>query len=482
MIVVKNKYLFYLSVITFVLMFFTALVINIGSIFISIYFIFESILIFLFLNLKKRNFLKFVINLKNIKLIKVFYIFIGFCILSVFLSLLYHYFSLSSFFTGIVGNLIFSIVFPYLLILYITSYVFKKKFTIKLFYLTIFFIFLIGIIEFFVFLYDIPFLKDCIDFLSRRRTLLGSSVSGIYEVTRYYIGIFPRIRAIFDEPASLSEFIFFISPFVYNYSLSSNKIFNLKNEQIFKKIFLSMMIFNIFFTGSPIYIILFIISTLICTYKQIYRFLKNNFLKVLFASLISILIIIFFVQGVLNINISETFIIRIINTLKSFGSYEYFSLLEPSLATRITCYINAFVLFLKHPILGVGYSSLVKALYIQLANSPVVLTEELSHRLINNSGFGFPMAYMFRLFAETGLIGVVLFLSFLGINFYYVNKLIKKFSGIDKIFLTSIKISLINLFIMSWYSNITYSHVWLVLAFIPSYYIYYKRLIKNIKE
>ena len=482
MVIIKYKYLFYFSVITFVLMFFTALVINIGSMFISFNIILESVLIFLFLNLKKRNLFKFIIALKHVKLLRVFYVFIAACLSSIFLSLFYDYFTLSSFFTGIVGNLIFSILIPYLLVIYITSYILKKDFTIKLFYLTIFFIFLIGIIEFFVFLYDIPLLKECIDFLSRRRSLLAASLSGSYDIVRPYIGMFPRIKSIFDEPAAFGEFIFFISPFVYNYSLSSHKIFNLKNEQILKKIFLGLMMFNIFFTGSPVYIILFVISTLMCIYKQIFQFIRRNFFKILLGCILFICLITFFIQDVLNINISETFIIRIIKTFKSFGSYEYFSLIEPSLATRITCYINAFVLFLKHPLFGIGYSSLAKALYTQLANSPVVLTGELSDRLLSGVNPGFPMAYMFRLFAETGLIGVVLFLSFLGINFYYVNKLIKKFSGIYRIFLTSIKISLINLFIMSWYSNITYSHIWLVLAFIPSYYIYYKRLIKNIKE
>ena len=483
MIKIKYKYLFYLSIITFVLMFFTALVINLGLIFVPVYFILESVIIFLILFLKKDKFFKFVLNIKNILVVKIFYTYIGVCILSLFISIIYHYFSLSSFLTGVIGNLIFAMLIPYLLVIYMATHIFEKKFFIKLFYISVFIIFLIGFLEFFIFLYDIPILKDCIDFLSRRRTVLSASLSGTYNVVRPYIGMLPRVRAIFDEPSTLSEFIFLISPFIYNYTLSANKLFNLKYEQTFKKIFLGLMWFNILLAGSPIYIMLFLLSTFICTYKKIYSFIINNFYKVIFIFTFIIATILCFIKGIYNINISETFIIRIFNTLKSFGSYEYFSLLEPSLATRITCYINAFVLFLKHPILGIGYTSLTKALYIQMLHSPVVLTAELSNKLLRDNGMGFPLAYMFRILAETGIVGSAIFLSFLGINFYYLNKLIKKFVGFDKIFLTSLKISLINLSIMMWYSSITYSHVWMVFAFIPSYYIFYKRtVICRIKE
>jgi O-antigen ligase len=171
-----------------------------------------------------------------------------------------------------------------------------------------------------------------------------------------------------------------------------------------------------------------------------------------------------------NLDISETFLNRVVITFKNIDNYEGLIAAEPSLATRIGLYVNYFILGLKNPILGIGYGNLTYLIDRQLALSPIPLTSELTARFTHNaqSTGGSPNIF-FRFLAETGIVGIIFLYLFFFSLITAINKNLPDYSGIEKEFLTGLKYFLIALIITSIYdSTLNHPINWIIIGIIQA--------------
>ena len=148
-------------------------------------------------------------------------IFFIWSIITIIFSIVRGNFFLGGFITSTLGGLICSVMLPCLFTLFITPKYINTKTFIKFLYFFFWFVFLLGILDFIIFYFDIPVLKEAITIFSNKRLLIYD----ITDVTRVFVGSFPRARSIFDEPSYLGYFIFVVSPIVYEWTLNKFKIF-----------------------------------------------------------------------------------------------------------------------------------------------------------------------------------------------------------------------------------------------------------------
>ncbi len=330
---------------------------------------------------------------------------------------------------------------------------FKKFFSI---FILLFWINLIGgFISFFGELFNITAISAIFDFFANKRiiytNLLGGDTSLVSSHTSFGI---PRLENLFEEPAQYAQFLLLLLPFAYTYARVPLKIS--KSKLINKIIRLTIVPFtwiSIILTLSPIYPIFAIILTVIYYLKHIINFIKKYFLLLL----IFIFAVIFIFSSV---DLSETYLSRIINVLTNIKSMQDFALVEPSLAARIIGAINAFCIFMQHPFAGVGVGNLPYVAYNQYLHSPVPLTIEIINKtkMLQEQGMGAFISggFFTTILAENGG-----FISFLW--FYFIYKLYKNAISIKNIcrtcndrlyylFSEGIRGSIIGIFILFFYS------------------------------
>ena len=200
--------------------------------------------------------------------------------------------------------------------------------------------------------------------------------------------------------------------------------------------------------------------------------------KLIFSKILLILIfpLTFILLYVTTIDLSNTYLSRIINVLTQIRSFEDFIQVEGSLASRVCCYINSFLLFLKHPISGVGIGNVTKYMVSQYQNSPIPLTPEIIIRsnisLSTSNTVTILKGFIYNFLAENGLIGFMILTSFL----YSLLKRIVKYS---KIFYQTKPIAkgiigcFIALFINAFYNLDTLSIYIYIIFSLGLSYIYY---------
>ena len=273
-------------------------------------------------------------------------------------------------------------------------------------------------------LFDLQFITDIFDFFANARILSTKSGLAIdLGASNYFAFGFPRLDNLFEEPGHYAKFLYLFLPLIYfagncKYRLYKNKYLNI----CLKKTIIPFTWLSIILTFSPIFLIYSLIITVLYFHKQLFLFIKKYF--IVFISLFLTIIITFS-----KIDLSETFLSRIINVLSRIKSFEDFILIEPSLATRFVCYINSIIVFIKHPFLGVGYENLITFMKDQMLNSPVPLTPELykklSFAIATNSKMYYSTGFIYYILAENGIIIFSIFCYF-----YYL--MIKKIKVILK--------------------------------------------------
>ena len=210
---------------------------------------------------------------------------------------------------------------------------------IKIFFIALTIIFILGIINFIATLFSINILNKIFSFIVNQRELRG-----VY----YSVGI--RAQSVFAEPGWFAGFICFNLPIIYSTINSKYKIFNntIINLAI-KKIMIPLVWINIILTKSPIWLIFCLLITILYNIKNIKNFLLKYFHKIL-------ILIVFISILVSHLSVNNTYLNRIQNTVQPLSKLDYntFSIVEPSLASRITSYYNSLRLFLDYPITGIG--------------------------------------------------------------------------------------------------------------------------------
>ena len=238
-----------------------------------------------------------------------------------------------------------------------------------------------------------------------------------------------------------------------------------------KKTFIPLAWINLILTLSPIYTILGILVTIIYYFKSILNLIKKFFVLIIAC----VFLILVFLS---SIDFSDTYISRIINVLQNVHSFEDFIYIEPSLATRIVCFINIFCIFLKHPILGIGIGNLPEELSKMFMNSPVVLTPENIGKFQLSVTSGLPLLYNNSIIYET-LANYGIFIASIFFYFYYL--LLKKINLLFKFaeknssnyfVVQALKTSLIAQLIIMFYSSYLLTFEINIIAFISVAIIY----------
>lgn len=387
-------------------------------------------------------------------------IFFIWSIITIIFSIVRGNFFLGGFITSTLGGLICSVMLPCLFTLFITPKYINTKTFIKFLYFFFWFVFLLGILDFIIFYFDIPVLKEAITIFSNKRLLIYD----ITDVTRVFVGSFPRARSIFDEPSYLGYFIFVVSPIVYEWTLNKFKIF--KNNYLnllIKRTIIPFMWISLVLTQSPIFLIFNIAfsSFYFLIIKKGYKKIVKHFVPISIFLTFTVAIAISFIS---KIDFSTTYLNRIILVVQNIKSFEDFIMVEPSLGTRIIVMINAIQMGLNNILFGVGYGNMSYLMADQLSTSTLPLTEELQHFIFLGRTSP-PSTIFIKIFSETGILGVSIFYYFL-YNIY--QKLNIKRNYLDN---TSINNGLI-LFIITYFcssfydSNLNQPYIFIIIGFI----------------
>lgn len=349
---------------------------------------------------------------------------------------------------------------------YISNLYFDNKHIIRFYYYTIFFILILGIVDFCIFSSSNNILQNFYT-----NTIINSSILVAEHQKAYVFGI-PRVQSVFAEPSYFALYLCIHLPLIYEISSYKNKLFKNKVIEYCRgKILPILSWIMLIATMSPIYLIAGIIISIFYILSK-----KINNLK---SFLLAIIIFFFFISSCLlllnNIDLNSTFLGRIQNTIKSISDFDIFIYAEPSLATRIICYVNTFIVFLKHPILGVGFGNILVYLYHQFLYSPLPLTGELRGLLLRPDATGLNYSIFWLSLAEIGIIGTtILYIIFYKI-IKKINKLLYKTDIYEYIFVYGMFWALLITVTLSIYdSRITDTGMWSLLGILAGFQIHKK--------
>lgn len=469
--VINIRFLIYITLIS---LFLPSFCFIIGSQFIPIYIpliIFISFILFIFYN---KQLISTVLSFYKNTPFKYLVIFFIWAIITIIFSLLSKKFFLGGFITSTIGGLICSVILPIVFTLFIVPKYLSYNNLIKFIYLICWLIFLLGILDFIIFYFDIPILKDVITIFSNKRLLTEGT-----EATRFLVGNFPRARSIFDEPSFLGYFIFIISPLAYEWTLNKLKIFKNKFLNfLIKKTIIPFMWISLVLTQSPIFLIFNIIfsSFYFLVIKKGYKKLVKLFLPI---SILLIFVSIIIIFSINKIDFSTTYLNRIILVIQNIKSFEDFIMVEPSLGTRIIIIINAIQMGLHNIFTGVGYGNMSYLIADQLSQSTMPMTDELQRFVFLDKTT--PASTIFiKVFSETGILGTFIFYYFLIKEIIILNKLKYIFNGKEKFIISSFKLFLIVYLLSTLYSSLLNdTYIWLIIGFILAYTNFYIQRIKN---
>lgn len=343
-------------------------------------------------------------------------------ILFIFLSIL------NSFLISLCGITSFSktfvnLIFRYILVILpifiyiiglLTKYLSIKQF-VKIFITGLWINSIVGIIAYVARYFDISIINIIFDFLNNSRILASSILGQSGGSAEYIFERGHRLCGLYNEPGYLGRFLFIFLPFVYTFSNNKIKIFknNILNV-LFKRTIIPLTWINLILTLSPINLVFSLIITFIFYFKKLVNIIKNYFLMIT-----SFLFLLIFGLFQMNVDLSNTYLARILNVIISIQSFDDLVIIEPSLATRLVYDINVFMLFLKHPIAGIGVNNIPNYIYQQCLVSPVTLTPEIMYNMNTQISKGIssititPIPCFYATLAENGILISIFFFYFL---------------------------------------------------------------------
>ncbi|MBR6162517.1 hypothetical protein IKQ26_01320 [bacterium] len=364
-------------------------------------------------------------------------------VLTIIVSLFQGTFKLGSFFSNFIGNFFNSFLFPVLLAcILITQIKINRKLKMFLF-ITAMTILVIGMIELIALTFNIGFIKDTINMLVNRTAIardLGKVVFGALEN--------PRIHSLFREPGEYAGFLVVSSPLFFYLGNLKEKLFkNTFIDTFLKKTMILLWIFNLMKTQSPINIVfigIILAGWAILNIKYIIKHLLH--IKYFIALCISLILLISLTAY--SIVKQELFVQRIVTALTNISSVDAIVENEPSLATRICTHEAQIRMGLHYPVFGVGYANMNSVWGQYIFNLPHALTPEVYKYALDGKQMG-GSAFIWKIFAETGIPGVILLYAFWISLFLKARKIAGKSS--DKEFIEAFNYSLLIYLIYSWY-------------------------------
>lgn len=320
-------------------------------------------------------------------------------------------FILSSFISNYIGNFFNTYLFPFI-IGFLTVSTFKlKSYKIlnKILFFTLFSVLILGIIEYIGIKYNISSIKCIFSTLVNRAALLNSSEK-IFNMAYNK----PRIASIFGEPGELANFLVVSSPiYFYLYKTKEILIYNKIITNCLKLLLILLFSISLILTQSPInlvFILIIIALFALNNLKHLYLKYKKYFIYILSITIIlTILIPMAFIS---NMDTNNNYLSRIVKVTQNIKSINNIILAEGSLGTRICTYEAQIRMGLDYPIFGVGYANMNSQWGKYVLKLPHTITPEVYRYAIANTQKG-GAAFVWKIFAETGIIGVILLYSFL---------------------------------------------------------------------
>lgn len=448
-ITIKNGNLFAILLFFYVL---SAFAFPVGSFVIPFYFV-VSILFIIYIFFKNPNLIfKKLKDFYNTRMGKYLVFFLIWIFITIFVSILTGTFILKSFFSNFIGNFFCTILFPILIPIVILPNFLSYKKLGKYLLILYFFVGLTGVIEYIANTYNISVIQDIFNFFINR----NATISGNERVFVQAYGRF-RISGIFQEPGNLAGFIFMSCPIIY--FLCKTKIKLLRNRLLDSFVKLSTLIFSIICfigTQSPINLSFMLIFLGIVFIYKLFK-LKIKHKGVIFLTIgIFILLSLFLAIEIfkfMGVDITETFIVRIINVSKALTSITVLTIVEPSLATRIGNYAAQWNIGLHHPIFGVGYGNINSCWAAAVKSLPFPITDELAFYAFNTGKQAGGGAILFKLIAETGFVGTFLFIIFITSVVLNARKFIKYLDEYEKGLMISLILYLLLFIFTIYYST-----------------------------
>lgn len=457
--VINTKFLIFINLI---LLFLPSFCFIIGSQFIPVYIPTILCVLFLLAIFYHKQLISNVLYFYRKTPFKYLAIFFIWSIITIIFSIVKGKFFIGGFITGTLGGLICSVMLPCLFTLFITPKYINTKTFIKFLYFFFWFVFLLGILDFIIFYFNIPVLKEAITIFSNKRLLMYD----ITDITRVFVGNLPRARSIFDEPSYLGYFIFVVSPIVYEWTLNKFRMFQNKYlNLLIKSTIIPFMWTSLILTQSPIFLIFNIAfsSFYFLVIKKGYKKIVKHLLPISISLILISTIAIYFIS---KIDFSTTYLNRILLVVQNIKSFEDFIMVEPSLGTRIIVMINAIQMGLNNILFGVGYGNMSYLIANQLSQSTLPMTGELQNFILLNLTTP-PTMIFTKIFSETGAIGIILFYYFLYDIFKKLN-IIKKKDYIHQSFIINgLLLFIIVFFCSSFYGSILHQpYIFIIIGFI----------------
>jgi len=384
--------------------------------------------------------------LKHAFLFKFLVLFIFFVILGFVFNFLYNGASFTRFLIGFGGGYFLFFICCFLLgcvFAYNSSVNKIKNFFIMAFYVLM----LAGIIEFILYRLNIQWFEN-VNLFCSGRTAVFFKDSG-----------FPRIQSFFAEPSHYAWFLAVNIPFIME--ICREKFYIFKNEFLNKFIhrtIVPLMLISLFCTQSPINLIAGIGIFLL------YFFLSTELrskIKILCgAFVLSLICLLFF--GYFKEMLQDAFLNRISNAVPDLFDLKSLIWSEPSLATRLISYSHMFLVFVHYPFFGVSPGNLAPFFANELIKSNIPLTLELA-ALISALKINLNPSIFFKILSETGITGIICFMSFFACILNTAFTLIKKSTGADKIFFRAVCWAIITYIALMFYDSQFYNHYFWIL-------------------
>lgn len=322
---------------------------------------------------------------------------------------------------------------------------------IKYYLIALLVLLVLGILFFVGYKYDIGIIQAFHSIICNERFLATAG-------STHELGYFAKVRtaSTFGEAGWFGEFLFFSIPIAFGLCTSKYRFFKNKYiNKIIKKSVMPLIFLNLLLTKSPIWIFW---GTLLSLYVYRHYFIKTY--RYIFA------LVLIFTTFLIFMVIDDTNIIgnskgneilgRIENVFKFKNDFQAFAIVEGSLANRIISYKALWELFTKHPYLGVGYNNTAIYTYKIVISMGLPLTEEMIQN-VRDYYFTGKMringSLLYTMLSGTGIIGTLLFYLFIFNIILSIGKLQKKCFGLEKIFFQQLKVAILVLTLVSFYSN-----------------------------
>tara|TARA_R110001592_G_scaffold81093_19_gene240998 strand:+ start:4821 stop:6212 length:1392 start_codon:yes stop_codon:yes gene_type:complete len=319
------------------------------------------------------------------------------------------------------------------LILFITAYNLFSNYTVKniflrirkVFFSSFIFVSIYALLEVLIIIFNVSFLKSIFllfDYFPFLETSLDVQ--------------FKRISGVSEEPPFLAIYLITIAGWMFSYILTGTGL---------KKYLPTIIIFLLtFFSGSRTALIVVLFQFIVFIWVAFS--LNKKFQKVIqrFLLLFSMLIILLFIFNGKKVSEAIETKISALNFKKNLTK-------NISNRSRFGIQYTSLLIFAENPLVGVGFG---QQAYHAKDKYPKWATHnnyEFKEYYLNESDKSFPPGFnMFtRLLAETGIVGFLIFLSFIFLIFYQCKKLITSRKDIEKIIPIILLVSFVG-FLINW--------------------------------